>query len=94
MAMLYDPLTALRALGATARLITDAQGQKTVSLTWSRASRRVDQRRGVAILARFARLLVLQLDVPPGHKARTVQQLVACGRVRVAGGRFICSRGS
>lgn len=92
MAMLYDPLTALRALGATARLATDVHGQKTVSLTWSLASSRVDQRRGAVILARFARLLVLQLDVPPGHKARTVQQLVASGRVRVIGGRFICPR--
>lgn len=89
MAMLYDPLLTLRALGATARLATDVHGQKSVTLTWSLASRRADQRRGAAILARFARLLALQLDVPPGHKARTVQQMVASGRVRVVGGRFV-----
>lgn len=89
MAMLYDPLTALRALGATARLTTDVHGQKTVTLTWSRASRCADQRAGARILARFERLLIIQLDVPPGHKARTVQQLVASGRVRVVGGRFV-----
>ena len=89
MAMLYDPLTALAALGATARLTTDAQGQKIVTLTWSRASRHADQRRGAAILARFARLLLLQLDVPTGHRPRTVQQLVACGRIRVVGRRFV-----
>lgn len=87
--MLYDPLIALRALGATARLATDARGQKSVTLTWAMDSRRADQRRGAAILARFGRLLVLQLDVPPGHKTRTVQQLVAAGRVRVVGGRFV-----
>ena len=90
--MLYDPLLALSALGATACLATDAQGQKAVTLTWSQASSRADQRLGAVILARFDRLLMLQLDVPPGHKARTVQQLVASGRVRVVGGRFICSR--
>lgn len=89
MAMLYDPLTVLRELGATARLITDVQGQKTVSLTWSLASSRADQRRGAAILTRFARLLVLQLDVPTGARPRTVQQLVASGRLRVVGGRFV-----
>ena len=89
MAMLYDPLIALRGLGATARLATDEHGQKFVTLTWSRASRRADQRRGAAILARFARLLVLQLDVPAGARPRTVQQLVACGRIRVVGGRFL-----
>lgn len=89
MATLYDPLIALCALGATARLTTDVHGQKSVTLTWALASSRVDQRRGAAILARFARLLVLQLDVPPGQRPRTVQQLVACGRVRVVGGRFV-----
>ena len=88
MAMLYDPLTALAALGATARLTTDAQGQKSVTLTWSRASRHVDQRKGAAILVRFARLLLLQLDVPPGQRPRTVQQLVAAGRVKVEGRKF------
>ena len=88
MAMLYDPLTALAALGATARLTTDAQGQKIVTLTWSRASRRVDQRRGAAILARFSRLLMLQLDVPTGQRPRTVQQLIASGRVRIDGKRY------
>ena len=89
MATLYDPLIALRALGATACLTTDVHGQKSVTLTWALASSRADQRRGAAILARFARLLVLQLDVPQGHAPRTVQQLVASGRLRVAGGRFV-----
>lgn len=89
MATLYDPLIALCALGATARLTTDAHGKKSVTLTWSLASSRADQRRGAAILGRFDRLLALQLDVPPGHKARTVQQLVASGQVRVVGGRFV-----
>ena len=88
MAMLYDPLSALSALGATARLTTDAQGQQTVTLTWSRSSRRVDQRKGAAILARFTRLLMLQLDVPPGQRPRTVQQLVACGRIMIDGKRY------
>lgn len=87
--MLYDPLTALRALGATARLATDAHGKKSVTLTWALASSRADQRRGAAILARFARLLALQLDVPAGLLPRSVQQLVAAGCVRVVGGRFV-----
>ena len=90
--MLYDPLTALRALGATARLATDAQGQKSVTLTWSQASSRADQRWGAAILARFARLLALQLDVSAGQRPRSVQQLMAADRVRVVEGRFVLTK--
>lgn len=89
MQTLFDPLAKLAALGAYARLVIDAQGNKSVDLTWSRDSRRANQRRGYAIRSRFALLLILQLDVPPGDRPRTVQQLVAMGRVSVAGGRFV-----
>ena len=86
--MLYDPLIALRALGATASLTEDVHGQKSVTLILSRVSRRGDQRRGTAILARFSRLLMLQLDVLQGQRPRTVQQLIASGRVRIDGKRY------
>ena len=89
MQTLFDPLAKLAALGAYARLVIYAQGNKSVDLTWSRDSGRANQRRGYAIRSRFALLLILQLDVPPGDRPRTVQQLVAMGRVSVAGGHFV-----
>jgi hypothetical protein len=47
-----------------------------------------DARKAQAILIRYERLLLLQLDVPPGDRPRTVQQLVASGKIRVAGGKY------
>ncbi len=89
MQTLFDPLTKLAALGAYARLITAPDGTKRVTLSYSHKSTRKTQREAQAIAAQFERLLVLQLDVGTGQQPRTVQQLLASGRIRVVGGRYI-----
>lgn len=86
---LFDPLAALTALGAYVHADTLPDGQRAIRLTWRHDSRRSAQRKGEVLRARFERLLLLQLDVPPGHRPRTVQQLVASGRLRVVERRFV-----
>lgn len=88
MALLYDPLNELTRCGAVPHLITGADGTKSVRLTWRRDSRYAQQSKGKVILARFERLIIMQLDVGEGEKPRTVQQLVASRRVIVANGRY------
>ena len=63
-------------------------GTKSVRLTWRRDARYAAQTKGKAILARFERLIVMQLDVGEGDKPRTIQQLVASRRVIVVNGRY------
>ena len=89
MQTLFDPLTKLAALGAYALLVTASDGTKHVTLNYARKSTRKTQREAQAIAVRFERLLVLQLDVGTGQQPRTVQQLLASGRIRVVGGRYI-----
>ena len=47
-----------------------------------------EARKAQTIRARYERLLLLQLDVAPGDRPRTVQQLVANGKIRVVGGKY------
>jgi len=86
---LFDPLTALTALGAYVHADTLPDGQRAIRLTWRHDSRRSAQRTGEVLRVRFERLLLLQLDVPPGHRPRTVQQLVAARRVQIIEGRYV-----
>lgn len=86
---LFDPLTALSALGAYVHADTLLDGQRTIRLTWRHDVRRAAQRKGEVLRARFERLLLLQLDVPSGHRPRTVQQLVAARHVQIVDGRYI-----
>ena len=88
MALLYDPLYELTRCGAVPHLVTGADGTKSIRLTWRRDARYAAQTKGKAILARFERLIVMQLDVAEGDKPRTIQQLVASRRVIVVNGRY------
>jgi len=88
MAQLYDPLKHLRSLGAVPHLVKRADGVLDVHLSWIWNSRRVSQAKGLAVLARYKSLLILQLDVETGTPPRSVQKLVACGMVCVANGRY------
>jgi len=83
---LIDPLAYIRSHGGIVRL---AEGQ--VVVTFDHATR---ERREIChrVARRYDALLKLQLDVPPGEKPRTVQQLVAAGKVEVTGGRYRVSR--
>ena len=56
---------------------------------WDRSGREDIRKRCSAYAAHFEALLKLQLDVPPGERPRTVQQLVGVGRVLWRAGRFV-----
>lgn len=88
MAILFDPLNYLRSLGAYVHTDCLPDGTRTIRLTWRLDVSRSNQRKCEKIRARFERLLLLQLDVPPGCQPRTVQQLVAAGKILVANGRY------
>ena len=88
MPALIDPLVALAGLGAYAHLETGPDGEPRISLTYSRTSTVKGHRRALTIVAHYERLLIMQLDVSPGAKPRTVQQLVAAGRIKIEGGRY------
>ncbi len=88
MALLYDPLYELTRCGAVPHIVTAADGTKNIRLTWRRDARYDAQRKGKAILSRFERLLLMQMDVGEGEKPRTIQQLVASRRVIVVNGRY------
>lgn len=89
MSTLFDPLTALIDLGAYVHVDCQPYGQRAIRLTWRPDTRRAAQRKGEVLRARFERLLLLQLDVPTGHRPRTVQQLVAARRVQIVDGRYV-----
>lgn len=89
MCKLFDPLVKLAGLGANVHIVADTTGQKKVRLTFAGFCRKDDVEKAQIIASRFERLILLQYDVPPGWRPRTVQQLVAMGKIRVAAGRYI-----
>ena len=88
MPALFDPLAKLAGLGAYAHIETGPDGDPRITLTYSRTSTVKGHRLAQALLTRYERLLIMQMDVPPGTKPRTVQQLVAAGRIKIEGGRY------
>ncbi len=79
---LFDPLAYIQSFDGHVRL---AEGRIIVTFDHATRERREACHR---VARRYDALLKLQLDVPPGEKPRTVQQLVAVGKVVVKGGRF------
>lgn len=77
---LYDPLRWLHTHDIQAHLEPDGE----VRLRFRRDVGYADRRRAMELLAAYAWLLRLQLDVGPGVRPRTVQQLVAAGRLKLA----------
>lgn len=91
MPTLFDPLAWLRSKGAVASL--DAAGE--VQLLFDQYTPRETRERIKRVIFRWYRpVLRLQLDVPPGTRPRTVQQLVASGRLRVVEGRYVIAKAS
>ena len=86
---MIDPLVKLAALGAYPHLEVSTDGSKNVTLTFARSSTHKAQQRAQALLKRYERLLLMQLDVNPGCIPRTVQQLVASGRIKIKDGKFL-----
>lgn len=88
MATLFDPLAYLATLGAYAKVSIDADGDHYITLEFKRGISSKVQLQAKAIAKRYERLLLMQLDVPMDQMPRTIQQLVAAGRVRVEGRKF------
>lgn len=88
MPTLFDPLAYLATLGAYAKVSIDADGERYITLEYKRGISSKAQLQAKAIAKRYERLLLIQLDVPIGTIPRTIQQLVASGRVRVEGRKF------
>lgn len=86
---MIDPLVKLAALGAYPHLEVSTDGSKNVTLTFARSSTHKAQQRAQALLKRYERLLLMQLDVKIGCIPRTVQQLVASGRIKIKDGKFL-----
>ena len=89
MATMIDPLVKLAALGAYPHLEVSTDGSKNVTLTFARSSTHKAQQRAQVLLKRYERLLLMQLDVKIGCIPRTVQQLVASGRIKIKDGKFL-----
>lgn len=81
---LIDPLGVLRAKGAHVGL-----ERGYVSLAFESRVTREERTKCYAFATRFDTLLRMQLDVEPGERPRTVQQLLAAGRIKVRDGKYV-----
>jgi hypothetical protein len=80
---MFDPLSWLHSKGAVASLV---DGE--VALLFDQHTPQPTRQRIKRVVAPYMGLLKLQLDVPPGTRPRTVQQLVASGRLRIVEGKY------
>ena len=81
---MFDPLHWLATKGAVASL---KDGE--VQLLFSEYTNRETRERIKRVIARYyTGLLKMQLDVPPGTRPRTVQQLRAAGRLKIVEGKY------
>lgn len=86
MPTLFDPLAWLRSKDVTVAL--DKAGE--IELLFNEYTNRETRERIKRVIHRYYRpVLRLQLDVPDGTRPRTVQQLIASGRLRVVEGRYV-----
>ena len=86
---LFDPLKELRAYYATAALQRNSDGALSIVIKHDHHARWEDKRKAEVLRQRYERLLVMQLDVPAGQKPRTVQQLIASGKILLNNGRYV-----
>lgn len=84
MAAMFDPLSWLATKGAVATLDKDGE----VQLLFDQYMPRPMRERIRRVVEPYRGLLRLQLDVQPGTRPRTVQQLVAAGRLKLVAGRY------
>lgn len=86
----FDPLAWLYRKDAEAHL--DPAGQ--VQLRFDQHVRREDRERIRRVIERwYLPVLRLQLDVVPGTRPRTVQQLMAAGKLKIVEGRYRITAG-
>jgi hypothetical protein len=89
MPTLFDPLAYLATLGAYAKVSIDADGEKHITLEFKRGISSKVHLQATAIAKRYEHLMLMQLDVPMGTMPRTIQQLVAAKKLKVAAGRYV-----
>lgn len=82
---LFDPLSWLHAKGAVASLDKDGE----VALLFHGSTSQPMRRRIRRAVEPYMGLLKLQLDVQLGAQPRTVQQLLASGKIRLVEGRYL-----
>lgn len=86
----FDPLAWLHNKGAEALL--DPAGH--VQLRFDQHTRREERERIRRVIERWCLpVLRLQLAVSPGTRPRTVQQLMACGKLKIVDGRYRITAG-
>ena len=83
MPTMFDPLHWLASKGAVASL---KDGE--VALLFEQHTPQQMRQRIRRVVEPYMGLLKLQLDVEPGTRPRTVQQLVASGRLRIVEGKY------
>ncbi|WP_428558590.1 MAG: hypothetical protein ACP59X_12140 [Solidesulfovibrio sp. DCME] len=81
---LFDPLAWL----ATKSVTVSVGGDGNLTYHFNDCERPEMRARIRRVVARYEGLLWLQLDVAPGVRPRTVRQLLALGRLRLAGARY------
>ena len=81
---MFDPNHWLRTKGAVASIDKDGE----VQLLFDDSTPQETRRRIRRVVEPYMGLLRLQLEVPPGTRPRTVQQLVASGRLKIVEGRY------
>ena len=88
MPTMFDPLSWLHSKGAVATL--DDAGE--VQLLFDQYMPRPMRERVRRVVEPYRALLKLQLDVEPGTRPRTVQQLRAAGRLKIVEGKYTLVR--
>lgn len=89
MAAPFDPLAKLASLGATVRPQPDApEGERLRVLVMAgMGQHNAQQARRIA--KKWERLILLQISAGENGRPRTVQQLLAAGRIKVVSGRYV-----
>ena len=88
MPAMFDPLHWLSTKGSVAFL--NKRGE--VQVLFHESSPQPMRRRIKRVVEPYLGLLKLQLDVSPGTRPRTVQQLVASGRLKIVEGSYRVTR--
>ena len=93
MAAPFDPIAKLNSLGATVRPVPDAPAGERLSVLVMAGMGPGNSARARRIAKRFERLILLQISAGEPGRPRTVQQLLASGRIKVVSGRYVLMMG-
>lgn len=89
MAAPFDPLAKLASLGATVRPQPDAPEGERLRVLVMAGMGQHNGRLARSIAKKWERLILLQIAAGENGRPRTVQQLLATGRIKVVSGRYV-----